>query len=160
MICTLYLPFTYYDNYIDTDETTFKDEVPFNDCLNKYCDEIISYSRCKATLYNKHGNDETIDSLVSYFTCDEPIQLIIKLRLDEMDEEFEEEFKTWVSNHKKIEQSDYKLINEQIRNIKFTFTNLSIKTSYGELINTKLLDQISCDTYSVLVEKIIFTKEF
>jgi hypothetical protein len=128
-------------------------------------EEKTIYSKCQGTLYNELEEKETIDSILEYFRNEDVFISIIKFNLDDMDEEFEADLKLWYKNHENINNiedadEDWKFNKEPMRNLKFTFQNKSGNTSYGELLNCKIVDRLDMETYAILVEKIIFTKEF
>lgn len=116
--------------------------------------------RSEALLFDENGNDETVDNIISNALSQDVVINIIKFNRDSMDEEFEEDYNFWISDHEKLSQYKDKLgedkvwKNEPTRTFYVEFLNKANETKYVKFENCKILEKGGEDEYAVLSEKI------
>lgn len=115
---------------------------------------------CKAVLLDENENDETVDSLVTKSLTDDVVVSIIQYNTDTMDEEFEEDLKLWISDHKSINQYKDKLgedavwENEPKRTFIVSFPNKAGDEVNIQYENCRIVSDMGNVKYAVLAEKI------
>ena len=116
--------------------------------------------RSEALLFDENGNDETVDNIISNALSQDVVINIIKFNRDSMDEEFEEDYNFWISDHEKLSQYKDKLgedkvwKNEPTRTFYVEFLNKANEIKYVRFENCKILEKGDEDEYAVLSEKI------
>lgn len=116
--------------------------------------------KSEALLFDENGNDETVDNLISNALTQDVVINIIKFNRDSMDEEFEEDYNFWISDHENIEQYKNKIgedkiwQNEPTRTFYIEFLNKANETKYVRFDNCRILDKGDDDEYAILAEKI------
>jgi len=123
-------------------------------------DDKVSYSSCKATLYNEDGDDETVDGLITSFARQESFIEMVEFNLDTVEEEFETEMNMWSKEHTKINSYINKAgevwvaSKEPKRNMKMLFKNSAGEDTYALLEDCKIMDNSERDNWILYVNKI------
>ena len=123
-------------------------------------EDKVSYSSCKATLYNEDGDDETVDGLITSFARQKSFIEMIEFDLDTVEEEFESEMNVWDREHNKINAYRRKAGDEWVaskepkRNIKMHFKNKAGEDIYAVLEDCKIMDDSERDNWILYVNRI------
>ena len=123
-------------------------------------EEKVSYSGCKAMLYNEDGDDETVDGLITSFARQESFIEMVEFNLDTVEEEFETEMNMWSKEHTKINSYINKCgelwvaSKEPKRNMKMCFKNDAGEDTYALLEDCKIMDNSERDNWILYVNKI------
>lgn len=178
MNSTLFLEYyNYNDDKFDVKDY-FSDSNSYIEALQKYSTQesnfmnvsekknnTIQYAKCDCKLYDENNEDLTIDKLVGFYNTNEMIMLVVELKLDTEDEEFDSELNGWYNEHKELDkikniEEDKRFLLEPKRDIKMIFNNLKNKETYCTLSNTTILEKMDNEHYIIIVDKVIFTKSF
>ena len=123
-------------------------------------EDKVSYSSCKATLYDEDGEDDTVDGLITKFAQGVSFMEMAEFDLDTVEEEFEAEMNVWSREHNKINSYRAKAGDQWVaskepkRNLKMAFKNNAGEMTYALLENCKIMDNSERDNWILYIEKI------
>lgn len=123
-------------------------------------EDKVSYSTCKATLYNEDGEDDTVDGIITKFAQQQTFIEMVEFNLDTVEEEFEGEMNVWSMEHEKINAyrdtagDEWVASKEPKRNVKMSFKNNAGENVYAVLENCKIMDNSERDNWILYVDKI------
>lgn len=172
--------FLQYYNYNDDNfelKDYFKDSQSYIDALQNFAtsdtnfmqvnkkEDEVQYAKCQCKIYDENNAPLDIDTFVSYYNTTEMIMFVLELNLDSEDEEFDMELKEWVENHERLDKvpnldEDKRFLLEPKRDLKFIFNNKENKETYALLSNTMIIEKLDIQHYVVVVDKVIFTRNF
>lgn len=127
---------------------------------SQHQEENIAYAKCDGMLIDENGNDETVDKFFSVIFSKDVAIYMLKLNIDNADEEFEETLNLWNDEHAKISSygvklgDDWVFKNEPKRNILVKFKNNADEYQCAMLENCKILEKNDISTYIILAERI------
>lgn len=181
MNCFVFLEyFNYNDNKFNVNEF-YNDSNSYIEALNKYASidsaELMKtnekmenfetqYAKCECILYDSENKPMTVDKFVGYYNSNEMAMFIIELKLDTEDEEFDSELNGWYQEHLNIDKKapwlngNDRFNIEPKRDVKVIFNNNANKETYCTLCNTSIIEKIDNEHYVIIVDKVIFTKNF
>lgn len=177
MTCNLFLPYyNYNDDKFDVKDF-YNDNNSYIEALKKFSmqetemmnfnksEDEIQYSKCECNLYDENNNPLTIDQIVGYYNTSQMIMLVVELNMDTEEEEFDMELNNWFEEHNKLDKiknidEDKRFLLEPKRDVKVIFKNLANKDTYCILTNTMILERLDTTHYAILVDSVVFTKEF
>jgi hypothetical protein len=123
-------------------------------------EDKVSYSSCKATLYDEDGEDDTVDGLITKFAQGVSFMEMAEFDLDSVEEEFEAEMNVWSREHNKINSYRAKAGDQWVaskepkRNLKMAFKYNAGEMTYAVLENCKIMDNSERDNWILYVERI------
>lgn len=123
-------------------------------------DDKVSYSSCKATLYDEDGEDDTVDGIITKFAQQKSFIEMVEFNLDTVEEEFDSEMNVWSREHNKINAylgkagEAWVASKEPKRNIKMFFKNKAGDNVYALLENCKIMDNSERDNWILYIERI------
>jgi len=123
-------------------------------------EDKVSYSSCKAVLYNEDGEGDTVDGIITKFAKQSSFIEMVEFDLDSVEEEFESEMNVWEREHNKINAYRSKAGDEWVaskepkRNLKMCFKNNAGEDTYALLENCKIMDDFERDNWILYVERI------
>ena len=123
-------------------------------------EDKVSYSSCKATLYNEDGEDDTVDGVITKFAKQTPFMEMVEFNLDTVEEEFEGEMNVWSREHNKINSYRQKAGDEWVaskepkRSVKMHFKNKAGEDIYAVLEDCKIMDNSERDNWILYVNRI------
>ena len=123
-------------------------------------EDKVSYSTCKAMLYNEDGDDETVDGIITKFAKQESFIEMADFDLDTVEEEFESEMNVWSREHTKINSyigragEAWVASKEPKRDLKMSFKNEAGEMTYAVLHNCKIMDNSERDSWVLYIEEI------
>jgi len=123
-------------------------------------EDKVSYSSCKATLYDEDGEDDTVDGVITKFAKQTPFMEMVEFNLDTVEEEFEGEMNVWSREHNKINSYRQKAGDEWVaskepkRNVKMHFKNKAGEDIYAVLEDCKIMDNSERDNWILYVNRI------
>jgi hypothetical protein len=123
-------------------------------------EDKVSYSSCKATLYDEDGEDDTVDGVITKFAKQTPFMEMVEFNLDTVEEEFEGEMNVWSREHNKINSYRQKAGDEWVaskepkRNVKMHFKNKAGEDIYAVLEDCKIMDNSERDNWILYVSRI------
>jgi hypothetical protein len=123
-------------------------------------EDKVSYSSCKATLYDEDGEDDTVDGIITKFAQQQSFMEMVEFNLDTVEEEFESELSVWGREHDKINAyrlqagDEWVASKEPKSNLKMAFKNNAGEDTYALLENCKIMDDSERDNWILYVERI------
>ena len=123
-------------------------------------EDKVSYSTCKAMLFNEDGDDETVDGVITKFAKQESFIEMVDFDLDTVEEEFESEMNVWSREHTKINSyigragEAWVASKEPKRDLKMSFKNEAGEMTYAVLHNCKIMDNSERDSWVLYIEEI------
>ena len=123
-------------------------------------EDKVSYSSCKATLYDEDGEDDTVDGVITKFAKQTPFMEMVEFNLDTVEEEFEGEMNVWSREHNKINSYRQKAGDEWVaskepkRNVKMHFKNKAGEDIYAVLEDCKIMDNSERNNWILYVSRI------
>lgn len=116
--------------------------------------------KTEITLFNEDGKEETVDNLITNCFSQDVVVNLFEFNRENMDAEFEEDYKFWCDEHDKIQSYKDKIDENTIwqyeptRTYKAEFLNNANEVKYAKFENCKIIEKEGVDKYYILVEKI------
>ena len=132
---------------------------------NTYRNPNLSIYKCSASLLDEEGNEETVDGIITKALTNDVVVSVLKYNYDDMDEEFEEDLRLWIRDHKSINEYINKLgedkvwENEPKRDFIITFKNKAGEEVNIQYLNTRIVGEMDKMTYAVLAEKLMIVEK-
>lgn len=177
MKCMMYMPYYGYGEDNSNLENFYSDSNSYVEALRKYAmqdspemayehkKEDVKYTNSECNLYDSDNQPMTIDEIVGYYGKDEMIMMIAEFNLAAMNEDFESELNSWANDHERLDKEtnidqDERMLVEPKRDLKIVFKNLKGNDTYCTLSNAMILEKVDNEHYVLIVNKVIFTKNF
>ena len=125
-----------------------------------------SYSSSYADIYGEDGKDDDVDGVIEKFVSQKPFIEMVVFDRGSMEEEFETELSTWVSEHVKIDTAKVRIgedvawANEPRRDLMLKFKNNAGEELSASLYECRILDVIDDSTLILYVERLRLVDDF
>lgn len=123
-------------------------------------EDKVAYSKCEGILYCEDGKEETVDGIFDVVFSNDVAIYIIKLDIDNAEEEFESSLNVWNDEHDSIQRyldkmgENWVFENEPKVDVTLEFENKAKETKYVQMKNCKILEKTDICTYIIISEKL------